>query len=805
MKIFFLVFFGIILVSQSFILSYGQWTDYNEHDPGISQNVMPEWFKTNAKWWQDGLISDADMINALESLIEQDVIPLDNFLKDSSGIEHQAGVQKGGTFYIPSYQKDVFGFWSEGLVSDGEIVNSIGHLIGEGIIDSEIIREKRTSFSEISGLEIESPPIDYRSGSEDVSVTKMPGLKKYADITLKRGTVSAINEAQQWNKLASEMLFKLKDGEEKIHKKSYENSLLMYSESKTFEHLNQMLIYKEKSENAQSDALLAVENYKKIKELSELTEDEYLQIERDLPLEFDLEIIDSITNESEYFEALEKIQEFAENALRKAEESVIQLKQQADEEYPRTHPDFIWDPTYNYDSSLGTTSTGIKWIDLKLILDSNDQRDSTVKIRTPFLLERLFDPSIIQTHSMIEQLDENPFDSTYKLDSTDLYQYPEDVARILQSIIIIGPHDTSNFWLPVSFTTTVFISNSSIQIAIFDSDGNNISDFVEIMSNDDHQIIFLPAEHDLVFISLTNPNSDYTTFETAIEYSEITSNPELVMTPIDSPLIEFGTNTPLYEIPPGFDAVYSSFDDFSSAEFEYESEMSLMDYLKNEQLFFSECLLPPAGSTLSGPTPPEKSRHNANYCGISAFIHSMETTFPGALSHDIRTNSAQWDRLGDNLDHSNTFGERGGKFVENVNKNFGNKVITGNGKKYCAAEIEDTTPANLEAWNDICNVKMLVYDIPSFGHWVDLTSISGNKITYQDYGHNHPATFDGKVVDFSNSNLGGPMKDHFRGNNAKAGDGFFESVQFYAVCECDKNSSSKMPTKNSKGQTLKLE
>jgi hypothetical protein len=105
-----------------------------------SYTIMPDWFKNNAKWWKEDLISDSDIINALESLIIQDVIPLDNFVTTPSRIENTSGVQKDRDFSIPTYQKDVFGFWSEGLVSDSEIINSIGYLMIQGIINSEKIQ-----------------------------------------------------------------------------------------------------------------------------------------------------------------------------------------------------------------------------------------------------------------------------------------------------------------------------------------------------------------------------------------------------------------------------------------------------------------------------------------------------------------------------------------------------------------------------------------------------------------------------------------------------------------------------------------
>lgn len=43
------------------------------------------------------------------------------------------------------------------------------------------------SFTEVSGLDIEVSAIDYRNGSEDISVRKIPGLRKFTQITLKRG------------------------------------------------------------------------------------------------------------------------------------------------------------------------------------------------------------------------------------------------------------------------------------------------------------------------------------------------------------------------------------------------------------------------------------------------------------------------------------------------------------------------------------------------------------------------------------------------------------------------------------------
>jgi phage tail-like protein len=52
------------------------------------------------------------------------------------------------------------------------------------------------SFSEVSGLKAEVAPIEYRNGSEDITVRKIPGLKKFNNITLKRGI---IGDLAFWN------------------------------------------------------------------------------------------------------------------------------------------------------------------------------------------------------------------------------------------------------------------------------------------------------------------------------------------------------------------------------------------------------------------------------------------------------------------------------------------------------------------------------------------------------------------------------------------------------------------------------
>lgn len=55
------------------------------------------------------------------------------------------------------------------------------------------------SFEEISGLDVEAQPIEYRHGDSPVYATiKMPGLKKYGNVTMKKGVFKGDNKFWDW-------------------------------------------------------------------------------------------------------------------------------------------------------------------------------------------------------------------------------------------------------------------------------------------------------------------------------------------------------------------------------------------------------------------------------------------------------------------------------------------------------------------------------------------------------------------------------------------------------------------------------
>lgn len=65
----------------------------------------------------------------------------------------------------------------------------------------------KIGFTEVSGLDVEREVIEYRDGSSpEYSKLKMPGLTKFSNITLKRGSFKKDNDFYSWwivNKLES--------------------------------------------------------------------------------------------------------------------------------------------------------------------------------------------------------------------------------------------------------------------------------------------------------------------------------------------------------------------------------------------------------------------------------------------------------------------------------------------------------------------------------------------------------------------------------------------------------------------------
>jgi len=59
--------------------------------------------------------------------------------------------------------------------------------------------EERIGFTEVTGLDVQLEVIEYREGSSaEFSKVKLPGMTKYSNLTLKRGTLAADSNFYKW-------------------------------------------------------------------------------------------------------------------------------------------------------------------------------------------------------------------------------------------------------------------------------------------------------------------------------------------------------------------------------------------------------------------------------------------------------------------------------------------------------------------------------------------------------------------------------------------------------------------------------
>lgn len=123
------IFLAIVLLFQTVIFSPLAVAQGSNEDIKI-----PSWFKTNAKWWKEDRISDTEILNAIENLLNQGVIKLDsNKIKSESS---SSLPPYKDDIRIPSYVKNIFGLWEEDAVSDSDVSNALKFLIEAKIINT---------------------------------------------------------------------------------------------------------------------------------------------------------------------------------------------------------------------------------------------------------------------------------------------------------------------------------------------------------------------------------------------------------------------------------------------------------------------------------------------------------------------------------------------------------------------------------------------------------------------------------------------------------------------------------------------
>ena len=110
--------------------------------PNAFAENVPDWVKNTAGWWATDTISETEFLNAIEFLVNEEIIQVSDITSGKDGSES-----------IPGWIKNNAGWWAEGQIDDQTFVNGIEFLIKEGIIqikteqsELEILLQKRKNL-----------------------------------------------------------------------------------------------------------------------------------------------------------------------------------------------------------------------------------------------------------------------------------------------------------------------------------------------------------------------------------------------------------------------------------------------------------------------------------------------------------------------------------------------------------------------------------------------------------------------------------------------------------------------------------
>ena len=91
--------------------------------PIASAENIPDWVKNTAGWWATDAISETDFVNAIEHLVNKDIIHIDTS-SNSNPSEN-----------TPDWVKNTAGWWATDAISETDFVNAVEYLVNTGIIN----------------------------------------------------------------------------------------------------------------------------------------------------------------------------------------------------------------------------------------------------------------------------------------------------------------------------------------------------------------------------------------------------------------------------------------------------------------------------------------------------------------------------------------------------------------------------------------------------------------------------------------------------------------------------------------------
>jgi len=90
-----------------------------------SVSIIPDWVRSNARWYSEGMSNESDLTEGIEYMIEHGIMKIPNLTKQA----HEVSESK-----IPDWIKSNAKWWSEGSISDSDFIKGIQYLVEKGII-----------------------------------------------------------------------------------------------------------------------------------------------------------------------------------------------------------------------------------------------------------------------------------------------------------------------------------------------------------------------------------------------------------------------------------------------------------------------------------------------------------------------------------------------------------------------------------------------------------------------------------------------------------------------------------------------
>ena len=87
--------------------------------------AVPDWIKTSAGWWHSGEIDKDSFVQGIQFLIKEKIINIPDLPEQASTTAEE---------HVPEWIKNTAGWWSEGVITEGDFVSGIKWLVENGII-----------------------------------------------------------------------------------------------------------------------------------------------------------------------------------------------------------------------------------------------------------------------------------------------------------------------------------------------------------------------------------------------------------------------------------------------------------------------------------------------------------------------------------------------------------------------------------------------------------------------------------------------------------------------------------------------